>query len=213
MRTIRIYLAEDHTVVRQAVRGMLEAEPDMAVVGEAGDGAGLLGELPKVEPDLLLLDIKMPKLRGLRVIETLLQDCPGLSVIVFTMYNNPTYVYEAVSTGASGYLLKSVDRDTLLRAIRAVGRGRGFLQDEVTMPLLKRLAARAREDQVGPGLSERELQVLELLSEGKSNKEIGMLLGISDETVKVHLRRIYAKLGASDRAHAVAIASRQKFIE
>jgi DNA-binding NarL/FixJ family response regulator len=138
---------------------------------------------------------------------------PGTRVVVFTMYNNPSYVYEAIDAGAAGYVLKSVTREELLRAIRAVHGGNTFLQAEITKPLLRRLARQERMEAETRILSPREIQMLEDLAEGLTNKEIGQRLAISDETVKVHLRRVYEKLGARDRSNAVAIALRQNLIE
>jgi DNA-binding NarL/FixJ family response regulator len=129
------------------------------------------------------------------------------------MHSNPVYVYEAMHAGASGYVLKSATKEELLRAIRAIRQGAGFLQAEVTKPLLRRLALDAKLDAERSNLTLREIQILELLSEGKSNKEIAALLSISDETVKTHLKRLYDKLGAADRAQAAAIALRQNLIE
>jgi DNA-binding NarL/FixJ family response regulator len=211
--SIRVFLIDDHTVVRQAVRVMLEAEPDLVVVGEAGDGREGLAGVTATLPDVAIIDLKMPGVSGLGTIPQLLQASPDTAVIVFTMYNNPVYVYEATHAGASGYVLKSASKDDLVRAVHAVHAGSGFLQAEVTKPLLRRLALEAKSgaDRSSPSL--RELQVLERLSEGKSNKEIAQELAISEETVKTHLKRLYEKLGVSDRAQAVAIALRQELID
>jgi len=211
--TIRIFLIDDHTVLRQAVRLMLGAEPGLEVVGEAGDAdegvRGVAGALP----DVAIVDLKLPGTPGLAAIPKLVAASPDTAVIVFTMYNNPVYVHEALHAGASAYVLKSASKEELLRAVRAVHAGSGFLQAELTKPLLKRLA---REAKLGVGRSApsaRELQVLELLGEGKSNKEIAQTLAISEETVKTHLRHLYEKLGVNDRAQAVAIALRQQLID
>jgi DNA-binding NarL/FixJ family response regulator len=160
-----------------------------------------------------IVDLKMPGMTGLLAIPEILKASPKTSILVFTMYNNPAYVYEAMHAGASGYVLKSSTKEELLRAIRAIRQGAGFLQAEVTKPLLRRLALDAKLDAERSNLTLREIQILELLSEGKSNKEIAALLSISDETVKTHLKRLYDKLGAADRAQAVAIALRQNLIE
>jgi DNA-binding NarL/FixJ family response regulator len=211
--SIGVFLIDDHTVLRQAVRVMLEAEPDLSVVGEAGDGAEGVSGVASARPDVAILDLKLPGASGLAVIPRLLAASPDTAVIVFTMYANPVYVYEATHAGASGYVLKSASREDLVRAVHAVHAGQGFLQAEVTKPLLRRLAleAKAGADRGSPSL--REVQVLELLCEGKSNKEIAAALAISEETVKTHLKRLYEKLGVSDRAQAVAIALRQQLID
>ncbi len=213
MSRTRVLLIDDHTVLRQAVRVMLEAESDMEIVGEAGDGVEGVAGVGRLRPDVAIVDLKMPGMSGLAAIPEMLKGSPKTAIIVFTMYNNPVYVYEAMHAGASGYVLKSASKEELLRAIRAVKQGAGFLQAEVTKPLLKRLVVDARLEAERSNLTLREIQILEFLSEGKSNKEIAGYLSISDETVKTHLKRLYEKLGASDRAQAVAIALRQNLIE
>ena len=209
----RVFLLDDHTVLRQAVRVMLEAENDIEIVGEAGDGVDGVAGIGRTKPDVAIVDLKMPGMGGLSAIPEIARGSPKTAIVVFTMYNNPVYVYEAMHAGASGYVLKSASREDLLRAIRAVKQGSGFLQAEVTKPLLRRLALDARAEAERSNLTLREIQILEFLAEGKSNKEIASFLSISDETVKTHLKRLYEKLGASDRAQAVAIALRQNLIE
>ena len=212
MRT-RVFLLDDHTVLRQAVRVMLEVEHDIEIVGEAGDGVEGVAGIGRAKPDVAIVDLKMPGMGGLSAIPEIARTSPKTAIIVFTMYNNPVYVYEAMHAGASGYVLKSASKEDLLRAIRAVKQGAGFLQAEVTKPLLRRLVLDARAEAERSNLTLREIQILEFLAEGKSNKEIASFLTISDETVKTHLKRLYEKLGASDRAQAVAIALRQQLIE
>lgn len=213
MTRTRVFLLDDHTVLRQAVRVMLEAENDIEIVGEAGDGVQGVAGIGRTRPDVAIVDLKMPGMGGLSAIPEIVRTSPKTAIIVFTMYNNPVYVYEAMHAGASGYVLKSASKEDLLRAIRAVKQGAGFLQAEVTKPLLRRLVLDARAEAERSNLTLREIQILEFLAEGKSNKEIANFLSISDETVKTHLKRLYEKLGASDRAQAVAIALRQSLIE
>ena len=211
--SIRVYLIDDHTVVRQSVRVMLEAEGGLTVVGEAGEGRAGIRGVAALTPDVAIVDLKMPGLPGLAAIPEILAVSPRTGVIVFTMYNNASYVHEAMHAGASGYVLKNASKEDLVRAVRAVHGGAGFLQAEVTKPLLRRLAVDAKLAGANTALSRRELEVLELLAEGKTNKAIGQVLTISEETVKTHLKRLYEKLGAADRAQAVAIALRQQLIE
>jgi DNA-binding NarL/FixJ family response regulator len=211
--TIHIYLVDDHTVLRQAVRVMLEAEPGLEVVGEAGDADTGVREIARLRPDVAIVDLKLPGSPGLAAIPRVIEASPDTAVIAFTMYANPAYVYEAMHGGASAYVLKSASKDELLQAVRAAHSGSGFLQAEVTKPLLQRLAMESKLGSGRSAPSARELQVLELVGEGKSNKEIAAALSISDETVKTHLRHLYEKLGVSDRAQAVAIALRQQMIE
>lgn len=213
MSAIRIFLVDDHTVLRQAVAAMLSAEVDIEVVGQSGNGTTALAEVGRLRPDVVILDLKMPETDGLAILPRISEVSAKTRVVVFTMYDNPIYVHTAMQAGATGYVLKTVERDDLLRAIRAVHRGGGFLQEEVTRPLLRRLAIEAKFRADKRALTVREIQVLELLAGGSTNKEIAQRLAISDETVKSHLKRLYEKLGASDRAEAVAIALRQKLIE
>jgi DNA-binding NarL/FixJ family response regulator len=213
MGKIHVFLLDDHTVLRQAVRVMLEAENDVVIVGEAGEGREGLRKIAQLKPEVAVIDLKMPGMTGLAVIPEIAATTPRTAILVFTMYNNPVYVYEALHAGASGYVRTSATREELVRAIRAVHGGDGFLQAEVTKPLLRRLVLDAKVQAERSNLTLREIQVLEHLSEGKSNKEIGSLLSISNETVKSHLKRLYEKLGASDRAQAVAIALRQNLID
>lgn len=213
MATISVFLIDDHTVLRQAVRVMLDAEPDLVVVGEAGEGRDGVREVARMQPDVAIVDLKMPGVSGLGAIPEIASRAPRTAIIVFTMYNNPVYVYEAMRSGASGYVLKSATREELVRAVRAVHAGGGFLQAEVTKPLLRRLLMDAKVEAERSNLTLREIQILELLSDGQSNKEIGQRLAIADETVKSHLKRLYEKLGAADRAQAVAIALRQSLID
>jgi len=213
VRKISVYLIDDHHVLRQAVVEMLEAEGDIAVAGQAGDARTGIDAIAAGKPDIVILDLKMPGMSGLAAIGEILRAAPKTGIIVFTMYDNPAYVWETTNAGASGYVLKSASKDDLLRAVRAVHAGAGYLQAEVTKPLLRRLAQEARSAGQKASLTSRELQVLECLAEGQSNKVIAANLSITEDTVKAHLKSLYEKLGASDRAHAVAISLRQQLIE
>lgn len=214
MSKIRICLIDDHLAVRQAVAVMLEAAGQgFEVVGQSDDAETGIEELLRVKPDVAIIDLKMPGMSGLSAIAKISSVVPATRSIVFTMYDNPAYVWETINAGASGYLLKSASKDELVRAVRAVFAGSGYLQAEVTMPLLKRFAHDARMSETRKLLTLREMQILECLAEGESNKGIGRRFSLGEETVKTHLRNLYEKLGASDRAHAVAIALRQRLIE
>lgn len=213
MRRISVFLIDDHHVLRQAVVEMLQSEDDIVVVGQAGDARSGIDAIAGQKPDVAILDLKMPGMSGLAAIGEILRASPKTGIIVFTMYDNPAYVWETTNAGASGYVLKSASKDDLLRAVRAVHAGAGYLQAEVTKPLLRRLAQDARAAGQKASLTSRELQVLECLAEGQSNKVIAANLSITEDTVKAHLKSLYEKLGASDRAHAVAISLRQQLIE
>jgi len=214
MRPITVFLVDDHTVVRQAVRLMLEAESDIAVCGEADGADGAIEDITTLKPDVALVDLKMEGRGGLSLAKAVTSRCPRTAVIVFTMYSNPSYVDAAIRAGASGYVLKSATKAELLRAIRAVSQGSRFLQPEITKPLLRRLTLEVdSEGTRSIRFTPRELEVLELLTNGASNKEVARILTVSEETIKTHLKHLYEKLGASDRAQAVAIALRQNLID
>lgn len=210
---ITVFLVDDHTVVREAVRDMLDAQPDMQVVGDSGKGSEAIAEIVRLRPHVAVVDIKMPEMGGLELVREIRAKSPRTQVLVFTMYDNATFVGEALRRGAGGYALKSINKRELLHAIRTIRDGGGFLQAEVAKPLLRQVAVQARLDAKENRLTVRELEALELLAEGKTNKEVANLLAVSDETVKTHLRHLYEKLGAADRAHAVAIAFRLNLIE
>jgi DNA-binding NarL/FixJ family response regulator len=210
---IQILLVDDHVAVRQAVRVMLEAERDMAIVGEASDGAEAVRLGRQLVPHVVIIDLAMPGVPGLAAIPQLRQAVARAAIVVFTMHKNPAYVYEAMRAGARGYVLKSATKDELIGAIRAVHAGGGFLQPEVAGPILRRIAVDARVEAGRSDLTLREIQVLEAVADGKSNKEIAEAIGIAEDTVKTHLRKLFERLGASDRAQAVAIALRQHLIE
>jgi DNA-binding NarL/FixJ family response regulator len=206
-----IILVDDHAAVRAGVRVMLEAEPDLVVIGEAGDGAEAIRALA-ARPDVVVLDLAMPGLGGLEALPALREASPRTAILIFTMHGNAAYVAAAMRAGARGYLLKSARQQDLLAAVRAVHAGHGYLQPEITGPLLRRVIA---DDRVAAGkdaLTAREVQILEAVADGRSNKEIAAALGIAEDTVKTHLRHLFEKLGASDRAQAVAIALRQRLI-
>jgi DNA-binding NarL/FixJ family response regulator len=212
--TIRTYLIDDHQAVRQAVAGMLQgANQDIEIVGQSDDARTGISEMQVLRPQVLVIDLRMPGMSGLSAIAEIAKSMPAIRIIVFTMYDNPAYVWETINAGASGYLLKSASKDELIRAVRAVAAGAGYLQAEVTMPLLKRFAQDARTTDARHALTLREMQILERLADGDANKTIASRFAVTEETVKSHLKNLYEKLGASDRAHAVAIALRQRLIE
>ena len=213
MRLTRILLVDDHTAIRQALRMMLESEADMVVVGEAGDGAEGVAVATTLEPDVTIVDLAMPGMGGLAAIPALRKAAPRTAILVFTMHESAAYVHEAMRTGARGYLLKSAHKEELLSAIRALRAGGGYLQPRITGTVLRRLVGDARVAGEAGLLTAREIQILESVADGKSNKEIAAAMSIAEDTVKTHLRRLFEKLGAADRAHAVAIALRQNLID
>jgi DNA-binding NarL/FixJ family response regulator len=201
---IRVLIVDDHRIVRVGLRAIIDAEADMEVVAEAGDGAEALAAFDAHRPDIVLLDLRLPGMSGPEIITKLRERDPGASVIVLTSYDSDEDVYRAVQAGARGYLLKGTFPEGILEAaIRKVHAGQRLIAPEAAARLADRVSS--------PSLTPREVAVLELLAKGKSNKEIGRGLALAEGTVKTHLKRIYEKLGVGDRTEA-ALAAVQRGI-
>ncbi|MEB3367351.1 response regulator transcription factor [Saccharopolyspora mangrovi] len=215
MTRTRILLADDHVLVRRGVRLILDNEPDLTVVAEAGDGAEAI-ELARSEtPDLAILDIAMPRLTGLQAARQLTRLRPDLRILILTMYDNEQYLFEALKSGASGYVLKSVaDRD-LVEACRAAMRGEPFLYPGAVTALIRSYLDRAGQGEQVPdrAITDREEEILKLVAEGHSSKEIADLLVISIKTVERHRSNLMAKLGMRDRLELTRYAIRAGLIE
>lgn len=211
----RILLADDHALVRRGVRLILENEPDLTVVAEAGNGAEAI-ELAKAErPDLAILDIAMPRLTGLQAARELTRLLPDLRILILTMYDNDQYLFEALKVGASGYVLKSVaDRD-LVEACRATMRGEPFLYPGAVTALIRSYVEMARDKETLPAkaVTPREEEILKLVAEGHSSKEIADMLVISVKTVERHRANLLQKLGLRDRLELTRYAIRVGLIE
>ncbi len=215
--TIRILLADDHALVRRGVRLILDQQPDLEVVAEAGDGAEAieLATRPGTEVDLAILDIAMPRLTGLQAARELAPLRPGLRILMLTMHDNEQYFFQALKAGASGYVLKSVaDRD-LVAACRAAMRDEPFLYPGAVAALIRNYLDRARHGEEAPDqiLTPREEEVLKLVAEGHSSKEIADLLFISVKTVQRHRANLLQKLGLRDRLDLTRYAIRAGLIE
>lgn len=202
---IRILIVDDHPMMRDGLRSTIQLEGDMDVVGEAVDGAQAIEMFALLKPDVVLLDLQMPNVDGLQALTSIRHSDPGASVVVFTVYPGDARVTQALTLGATSYLLKSASRSQIIEAIRAAAAGR-----QVMAPVISDMLA---AHQGMAGLTVRELSVLRLVKEGMSNRVIAQSLFISEETVKTHMRSLLIKLGASDRTHAVTIAARRGFIE
>ena len=204
---VRVLVADDHPVVRAGLRALLSAEPGLAVVAEAGSGEETVLMARQHQPDVVLMDLRMPGAGGLAAIRQLSADQPGVRVVVLTTYDSDADILPAVEAGAAGYLLKDTPRDTLVGAIFAAARGETVLAPSVAGRLVNRLRAAPPEAPAArETLSARETEVLILAGRGLTNAQIGRELFVSEATVKTHLLRAYAKLGVSGRTAAVTRA-------
>jgi DNA-binding NarL/FixJ family response regulator len=199
---VRLLVVDDHPVVRDGLTGMFSADPGFEVVGQAGDGAEAVALAQRLDPDVILMDLRMPGMDGLAAITELGRLNVPARVLVLTTYDTDSYVLPAIEAGATGYLLKDAPRDELLRAVRAAAAGQSVLSPAVATRLVSRVRTPAPPPPAGP-LSQRELEVLELVAAGGTNREAAAKLFISEATVKTHLLSIYQKLGVGDRAAAV----------
>ena len=215
---IRVVIVDDQAIVRQGLRAMLEAEADIAVVGEAEGGQQALKLVRELTPDIVLMDVRMPGMDGLTALEQVKNSVPKTSVIMVTLYDNPEYLFRAVALGAAGYVLKDSSRAELLRAIRVTLEG-GAIIAPALMPQLLREVGRLKYPLVNnpapalaDKLSPRETEVLKLIAEGLTNQEIADKLIVSPTTIKTHVQNILQKLDASDRTQAAVCAVRSGLI-
>ena len=204
LRPTRLLVVDDHHVVRSGLAASLGLENDLVVAGEAESGTRALELYPQWAPDVVLMDLRMRDGGGIETTAALRALAPEVRVIIYTTFDGEEDVYRAMQAGARGYLLKSAGREELLAAIRTVAAGGRYLPPELAQRLAGRIA--------GPDISEREIEVLRLISAGRSNKEIGAALHIAEDTVKRHVSNILGKLGVSDRAHAATEAIRRGFL-
>jgi DNA-binding NarL/FixJ family response regulator len=213
MSAIRILVVDDHEIVRDGLEWMLGAEAGFEVVAGAETAAEAMELIRSSSPDVVLLDIHLPDRSGLEALRDMRAGYPDVPVVILTMSDDPEYVEEAVRAGAVGYLVKNAPQDEIVRALRAAAAGEAYLQAEVTRPVLVRFALEVRAPGTAVALSPRELEVVSLLAEGLANKQIAARIGIAEATVKGYLRQVFEKLGAVDRAEAVATALRQRLID
>ena len=206
---IRVLVADDHLIVREGLRLILETEAGFNLVGEAVDGAEAIRLSSELHPDVILMDLRMPVMDGLTAIEHLRAERPDVAVVILTTFNEDDLMMRGLRAGARGYLLKDASRETLFAAIRAAAHGETLLSPEILQQLLSR--AEGGKDRFGSSaaieLTERELEVLQAVARGERSKEIAFRLGITERTVKAHLSSIYSKLGVDSRAAAIAIAA------
>jgi DNA-binding NarL/FixJ family response regulator len=207
MDKIQILIVDDHPVVREGLAGMLAGQADFAVVALAANGAEGVALYEQHTPDVVLMDLRMPVLDGVGAIEQIREKRPSAHILVLTTYDSDADIVRAIEAGATGYLLKDAPREELFRSIRAAAQGESVLSPAVASRLMSRMRAPAEEN-----LSAREIEVLQLVARGTSNKEIGKQLHISTATVKTHLIHIFNKLGVNDRTSAVTVSLEKRIL-
>lgn len=211
---IRVLLVDDQQLIRLGFRLVLEAEPDIEVVGEAADGVEAVAQTARLSPDVVLMDVRMPRVDGIAATEQIVAARPDARVLILTTFDLDDYAFAALRAGASGFLLKDAQGAELLAAVRAVHRGDAVLSPRVTRRVIE-LVGDTAEASVPPGFDEltsRERDVFDAIARGLTNAEIGETLFLSESTVKTHVGRVLAKLGARDRVHAVILAHRSGLV-
>lgn len=217
---IKILLVDDHNLVREAFAQMLELEDDFIVAGQAADADSALDKALELKPDIILMDIKLPGVNGIEATRMIKSKLPETEIMILSMYDEEEYVRQAVRAGATGYVLKDISQEDLLRNIRVVHSGGSYIQPSLARKVLQDIASMgkakphtsSRSSNIKE-LSDREIEVLQHVANGESNKEVAKALIISEKTVKAHLRSIFRKLEVGDRAQAVATAMRKGLVE
>lgn len=210
---IRVLIVDDHAVVRQGLRAFLQTQDDVEIAGEAADGDEAIRQVRELVPDVVLMDLVMPKLDGIAAIREMRALSPSTKVLVLTSFADDDKVFAAVKAGAAGYLLKDVRPQELGDAIRTVYRGEALLHPTVAAKLMQELAQSGRRQASPDSLTDRELDVLRLIARGMSNKEIALELGIAEKTVKTHVSNILQKLHLADRTQAALYAVRERLVD
>lgn len=215
---IKVLIADDHALLREGLRQVLQMEPDIQVVGEARTGEEAVRKTSQLRPDIVVMDINLPDISGIEATRRIKETSPQTGVLVLTIHDQEEYLLEAIGAGASGFVLKDVEPRTLVDAIRLCCRGEGYVHPTLSARALSwRGRRRERWTPVGSGIPEpltrREFEVLQLVAEGVSNREIGQRLFISEKTVKNHITSIFRKLGVTDRTQAVIHAIREGWVK
>lgn len=206
---IRVMIVDDHQIVNDGINSMLIGNPDIDVVERCSNGRQAIERCKHVQPDVILMDVSMPEIDGIEATRVIKESYPDIQVLILTMFAEDKYVADAILAGASGYLLKTVRKDELIKHIKTVNEGEGALDNKITLNLFASIKNRRYDKNL---LSERETQILQLVCSGKTNKEIADDLFLSIQTIKAHLKKIFDKLGVGDRAQAVAVAMRKNIV-
>jgi DNA-binding NarL/FixJ family response regulator len=210
---IRVLVVDDHAILRDGIRSMLESQEDIIVVGEAGDGSDAIELVGNLLPDVVLMDISMPRMNGLEATRSIKEQYPQVDVLILTQHDNREYITPALAAGASGYVLKRSGRRELLNALRQVHEQGAFLPSNITQEVLheySKISHNGKGDE--QHLTERERQILQMISEGKSNKEIALELGISPKTVSVHRTNLMTKLNVQNTVELIRFATNNPLI-
>ena len=211
-KKIRLFLADDHTLVRQGIAALFAISPDIEVVGECGNGLNVMDGVLETKPDVVVLDLAMPGLNGMDVCRQLTRKAKGVAVLILTMYADEEFIVRSLENGANGYLLKEAAPDQLVEAVRTVARGDLFLGPGVPRSILSRLTSRTDDDPYDR-LTSRERQVFQLIAEGKTNRKIAEILGLSVKTVDTHRAHLMRKLDIHDQTSLVKIAIQKGIIQ
>ncbi|HEY8480927.1 MAG TPA: response regulator transcription factor [Spirillospora sp.] len=209
-KPIKVFLVDDHEVVRRGVAALLSAEDDIEIAGEAANAAQALARIPAARPNVAVLDVRLPDGDGVTVCRELRSRMPGLACLMLTSYDDEDALFEAVMAGAAGYVLKQIHGSDLVGAIRTVAKGQSLLDPRSTARMLQRLRERQEKKDPLEGLTEQERNILELIGEGLTNRQIGERLFLAEKTVKNYISTLFSKLGMSRRTQAAALAAQLK---
>ncbi|MBI4850256.1 MAG: response regulator transcription factor [Acidobacteria bacterium] len=212
MRKLRILLADDHALVRSGIRALLEAQPDIEVVGEADDGREAIRLARDLIPDIAIIDIAMPELNGIDTLRQIFDACPNIKVLACSMYSDLPYIVQSLRLGACGYLMKTSAKDDLIRAVQAAKAGKCFLSLDATTQLVEGFVRKVDNEDIKDSLTSREREILQLIAEGKTNKEIANILNLSLKTIETHRTNLMRKLQVKEVTGLVQYAIRKGLI-